>query len=219
MGDGGAQQRQARVCSRRDRRTRGHAAHRCGRSRSCVVTRDGRSGEAGRHHRRSVPALRVRSACRLRRIWHRLHGCLRRADLAEADDRPARGCCQGERRAHHILLRLRFDPVRARSVLRAGGSQARLRRAGPPASRGASAISAGSSPAAPRRAQGSPSQRLRRISVWSRSSRIPLPSRPASKGPSSRAATSRFSRRTCNPGPPRSRWRRSTRAKSIAPTC
>src|ERR1700731_1066378 len=55
---------------------------------------------------------------------YRLPRSLWRAGVDASDDRRARGRCQGERRAHRLLLWLRLGAVRTRRILRAGGSQA-----------------------------------------------------------------------------------------------
>ena len=110
---------------------------RCRRSR--VPEGDGGSDQVGDHHRRPVSALRLRTGrglCRLgtdyldlcgEPIWMR-----QMIDAHEAD-------CESERRAHRVLLRLRFDSVRTRRVLRASRRRSRRSARRSAASRAASA--------------------------------------------------------------------------------
>ena len=89
MGDGRAQQGQARLRPRRDRRAGRHAADRGRRQRSRFAEGDGRSDQVRDQHGRPVSALWQRTACGLRGLGHRLFRSLRRAALDAADDRQA----------------------------------------------------------------------------------------------------------------------------------
>ena len=85
MGDGRAQQGQARRGPRRDRRAGRYAADRGRCRRSRVLEGDGGADEVRDHHGWSVLALRQRAAVRVRRRRRRLFRSLRRADLDAAD--------------------------------------------------------------------------------------------------------------------------------------
>ena len=91
---------------------------------------DGRADQVGADDGRPVSMVWQRVDRGVRCVGHRLSRSLRRAGLDAADDRQARGGSESERRAHPVLLRLRFGAVRARRLLRAGRSETRLRRAG-----------------------------------------------------------------------------------------
>ena len=112
LGHGRAQPGQARGHAPSDRRA-GRTAAAAGRCHRCrLAGRAGAAGAGGDQHGRALPAARRVAAASLRRCGHRLCGPVRRAAMDGPDDRPARSRGALQRRAHRVLLRLRFDPLR-----------------------------------------------------------------------------------------------------------
>ena len=133
MGDGRAQQGQARVRPRCDRRAGGHAADRRRRRRSGFAEGDGRADEIGDHHGRPVSALMATNCWRP--AWP--HGtdyfdlCGEPVWMRQMIDKhEAAAKASGAR----IVFSCGFDsvPFELGAFYRAGGSQAGVRRAGCP---------------------------------------------------------------------------------------